>query len=476
MLLKHTLVALTVVGLQAVAPSQSPTLFMPGSSAITSTGAPLNFLVAGPWGAPYAIFVDIDGGPVDLFGERFYLGFSSSLTSPVTSVLSPIGHGTYSTTLPPFAGLAGLVIYGQAVTLDPSANNGMFRASNGASTACYSGTSQILEDFNSALPASYTGTFVQDVTGHVRGGAVTSRTVDTIDPQGVPFLQPIQSPLSPNGCREQIVYRATNIGATGEPELLTGIRWRVLGNPIADTFSQFTMRVGHTDVVPNYTIDPWSALPAYPNSGLSPTFADNEQAGAPPSVVFSGSYAIQPSQMMAGNYMPYPMTSTFEYDGQSSLLLDFRMPQSSALGWNGMAVNLMVQSSALPGTRVVAAGSAGQPVLPNQVATGVADNAMPEFQLEFARTTTFLQSPWRDSGSLAPDYDTAVVGKSLPTGTSVDVQFRGSNNMNGANPTVWSSDPSVADGRRYLQFKITFRANHLTGERPLVDTLVVPVL
>ena len=98
MLLKHTLVALTVVGLQAVAPSQSPTLFMPGSSAIASTGAPLNFLVAGPWGAQYAIFVDIDGGPVDLFGERFYLGFSSSLTSPVTSVLSPIGHGTYSTT------------------------------------------------------------------------------------------------------------------------------------------------------------------------------------------------------------------------------------------------------------------------------------------------------------------------------------------------------------------------------------------
>jgi hypothetical protein len=32
----------------------------------------------------------------------------------------------------------------------------------------------------------------------------------------------------------------------------------------------------------------------------------------------------------------------------------------------------------------------------------------------------------------------------------------------------------IADGRRFLQFRVTFHANLVTNERPLVDTLVVP--
>jgi hypothetical protein len=449
---------------------------MPGGAQIAATGAPLSFNVSGQPGAPFALFVDIAGGPIDLFGQRFYLGFTSSLASPVTSALSTTGQATYSTSLPPFAGLSGLVVYGQVVALDPAAPNGLFRASNGASTGCYSGGSQIVETFDAVLSAGYTGTFSQDVTGQVRGGPVTTRTVDTIPSSANTFAWPIASPLQPLGCRQQIVYRASDLGASGQAELITGMRWRSQQPPIADSFPQFTVRLGHTDVVPNYTVDPWSALPAFPSSGLSATFADNELMGAPSSVVYSGPYNIDPSQQMPGAFMPYPMTSTFAYDGQSSLLVDFRVPQSNALGVNGMQVNIMVQSSPLPGARVVAFGTPGNPVDPNTVATGTADNAMPVFQFELQRTTTFLQSPWLDSGSASPDYDTAIIGKSLPSGTSIEVQFRGSSLPNGSNPTNWSNDPSIADTKQFLQYRITFRSNHLTGERPLVDTLVVPIL
>ena len=72
------------------------------------------------------------------------------------------------------------------------------------------------------------------------------------------------------------------------------------------------------------------------------------------------------------------------------------------------------------------------------------------------------------------DYAAPVVATSTPPGTSVHVVYRGSASASGATPTEWSPSPNIADGYRHLQFRIVFRASLLTGERPLVDTLVVP--
>jgi hypothetical protein len=75
----------------------------------------------------------------------------------------------------------------------------------------------------------------------------------------------------------------------------------------------------------------------------------------------------------------------------------------------------------------------------------------------------------------SPDYGTPVLAVSLPPGTSVQVEYRGSAFGSGGAPTTaWSTSPDIADGRRFLQFRITFSANPVTNERPLVDTLVVP--
>jgi hypothetical protein len=170
------------------------------------------------------------------------------------------------------------------------------------------------------------------------------------------------------------------------------------------------------------------------------------------------------------------MFAPFRYDGTRSLLLDVRVPPSSALGINGAMVRLRVQSAAEPAARAVAAGTASSPLNPATVANAVnADNAMMDLQVDFARVETFALSPWLDSSIWSPDYGMPVLASSLPPGTSVQVEYRGSHvGGGGVTPTAWSPSPDIADGRRFLQFRITFRANHVTDERPLVDTLVVP--
>ena len=434
-----------------------------------------------------ALFADLGGGPTDLLSARFYLSLSSSFTTLHTSVLPASGTTTGSIQAPLFAGLVGLVVYGQAVALDPLAPNGVFRAGNGASTAVHSGPNAIVASFDSPLSAGYTGSFVADVEGHVRGGPMTRRTHDTGNLSAPVLPAPVIGAMSPFGARGQFVYPAVDLGASGEPELVTAIRWSFFSTTtvVPDTFPQFQLRVGHTDVVPDFTIDPWSQLPVFPYSGLSHVFAANEIPGAPPVLVYQGPYTLDPAQVVVHpqqptiRYLPYPMYAPFRYDGIRSLLLDVRVPPSNALGVNGAMVRFRVSSMALPIASAVATGTASSPVNPATVTAAIGpiapNNSMTDLQIDFARVETIALSPWLDSSTLAPDYGTPVLASSLPPGTSVQVEYRGSAfGSGGATTTAWSPSPDIADGRRFLQFRITFRANHVTDERPLVDTLVVP--
>jgi hypothetical protein len=460
----------------ALCSGQSPSLYMSPGIPVQSTGAVIGTQLNAAAGTPYAIFVDLDSGPTDLLGERLYLGISPAFGSFDGGIMPPVGVAFRTALIPLFPGLVGLGIRSQAVVLDPAAPNGIFRVSNAASSLVYIGGAAISETFDSSSVVGYAGTFAADVPGQLRGGAVTRRLVETIDPQGVPFPTPIASPLAPFGCREQVVYRPQDLGASGSPELVTSVRWRSLTLPLqSDYFPQFVMRIGHTAVAPDYSVDPWSALPAAPHSGLAATFVDNELPNAAPQTVYSGAYAIAPGNLLPGDFVPYPMFSSFAYDGVSSLLIDFGVGPGLSQGVNGMAVRVMVQSSPLPGARVVALGTATQPVVPSQATLGVPDNAMPEFQIEFTRVQTQAVSPWRSALVAQPDYDNALVATTLPVGTSIDMEYRGSSNGTAATATAWSTTPDVADGLQFLQFRITFHSNPITGERPLIDSLVVPL-
>lgn len=476
--MKSVLLPVAVALLTELASAQSPQLRL--DPAVSVIGGPLTvtYDVAAAAGAPYAVFLDLSGGPVDIFGERLWLGLTPSLWSMATGLMPASGTQGGSYVLPLVPGLAGLVLYGQGVVLDASAPNQLFRVTGGASTAFYSGAGAIVADFDSPLASGFTGTFAADLAGRVRGGAVTTRTQRTIDPSSVFFNQPILSPLSPYGLRQQMVFRTQDVGATGEPELLTAVRWHAHPSlpVVADTHSLFELRAGHTAVTPDYTLDPFSALPSAPLSGLSTTFAANIDPAAPPQVMFAGGYVVDPTQMLPGGYMPYPIAAPFRYDGVSSLLLEFRVGPSTATGVNGSVVRLMVQSSPNPFGRVFAAGTPGSFLVPSATTTAMTgDNAMHDLELVFARVETFCLSPWLDSNRQSPDYRAPILATSLPAGTGITAEYRGSASAVGANPTAWSSSPDIADGNRYLQFRLVFRANVVTGERPVVDTLVVPV-
>lgn len=456
--------------------AQAPILQMDPSVVVTMTGATANHQLQAPAGALFGVFADVAGGPIDLLGERLYLGLTPAMIAIHSGVVPSGGLAQGSLHLPFVPGVAGLVLYGQAVVLDANAPNGLFLASNGASSLVHTGPGAVVATFDNL--AGYTGSFAADVAGHLRGGAVTHRTYVTVDPQGIPFSIGIRSPLDGTGCREQMVYRPQNLGATGEPELIVGIAWRREPSTFfgPDFFPWFELRAGHTDVVPDYTIDSFSSLPVFPNSGLDQTFAANERPGAPPQLLFQGSYTVDPAAALPGGYVPFPLAAPFAYDGVSSLLLDFRTHASPSGGINGSRVWLMVQSTAQPNSRVVAHGAAGAPIDPDLVTSGTGDNAMHELLVEFARVETSAQSPWLSANLPGPDYGTPVIAQSLPWGTSMTFAYRGASNSSGANATAWSPSPDVADGMPYLQFRVVFHSNLLTGERPVLDTLVVPVI
>lgn len=477
MLIRSQVALGALVGLQATCLCQSPNLHMTPAPSISQVSANIVFSLSNaPPNGPFTIFVDLDSGPVDLLGERFYLGFTNSFVAAQWGQTNAQGTAFRSSFVPLFPGASGLVIHGQGVVLDPAAPNGLFRVSNAASSCLTTtGTGLIVQTFDGSVIGSLTGNYSTDVPGQVRGAPVTTRTVRTVLPGTIPFNQGITSPLDPEGCREQVVYRASDLGATGEPERILAMRWRAQTAVQPELYQSFTIRMAHTSITPDYTVDPFTALPTQPNSGLAAAFADNEQLSDPSAVVYSGNYAIDPAHVLPGNYMPYPMAATFDYDGVSSLLIDFRAgPTGNAQGLNGMAVNLALASSSLPGARCVAAGTPTNPINPNTVADGLPDNAIPDFEFVFARTTSTAQSAWIVSNTSNLDYGTPVVAKTEPLGTSIQIEYRGGD-QNGNNPTAWSSSPDVADGRPALQYRITFVSNHLTGERPLIDTLAIPV-
>jgi hypothetical protein len=429
---------------------------------------------------PYALLADFSGGP-SFLGELL-LGTAN----PIVLHIGPPGavsvQGGFA--VPAVAPLVGTIVYAQVVSIDRTAGNGMFRPGNGASSVVHGAPSAIVADFANPVAAGFQGNYRDDVVGHIRGGRVLHRTHETFDPQAFLFQQPIQAPLVPLGCREQMVFRARDVGAIGEPELLTAVRWlshQGFGPVVADSFLQFELRIGHSHVVPDYSVDPFSALAVAPGSGLSPTFANNEIPGAPPVTVAFGRYDIDPAQQVLhalGAFVPYPAIAPFAYDGASSLLLDVRAGQGGT-GENGMAVQLMLQSGPLPAARAVAGSTIWQPrPLPNPGSATVAnitDCAMPILQFDFARVETYAVSAFLDSGLPAPDYSPALIAASKPLGTHVSVRYRGSGSASGANPTAWSDSQDIADGLRYLQVDLGLHGNPLTDTVPIVDTLVVPV-
>jgi hypothetical protein len=274
-----------------------------------------------------------------------------------------------------------------------------------------------------------------------------------------------------------MAFRAIDLRASGEEELVTALRWLPRAPVQQDQFPRMQVVLAHTPVVPDYRIDPFSALLMFPDSGLRTTFAQNYRPAELPVTVFDGPYLIHPALQRPDGYMPYFIGQHFAYNGADSLLVEFKTtPSPTTLGVNGGTVHLMAVSSPDPKARAHDYGTVARTVDPFATTMGSGDNALHLMQIEFTRVKTvavsrFLPAPTQ---SLL-DYQTPSMAASLPPGTRVSLEFQGANDPLGATATEWSASTDVADGRLYLRYRMNLFADATSGATPSVDTLVIPI-
>jgi hypothetical protein len=437
----------------------------------------LQWTLSGRGNDLFVLLADFGPGPSLLLGTSFDLDLSPATVPLSVGQLGASGfhNGTLaflSSMLP-----AGTVVFAQYGAWSPGLGLASLQASNGDSTIVHGGLGAVVFDFTTPA-ADVAGVFDRTVLFRLQALPPSRRTVRPLPPSALPFL--IQSHLQclhPSGSRFQFAFRAQDLGSLGVPELLTAIRWRPLfASVVLETLPQFEWRAAHSDVVPDYTIDPWSQLPAHPGSGLSTVFAQNPQPGSEV-VCFNGSYTVRPQDLQPSGYLPFPAPQlAFVHDGASTLLIETRCWPAPGGGppQNQQLLHTVVQTSPQPHAGVYAvAGHNGQPQLlvPTAPTTGRGDPVLPDWELELLRTASVAVTPWAFGGS---DFLAPHVGASTPPGTSLSIEFRGAQDLAGTGATAWSSTQDVADGRPAIQVRVSMQADLATGAVPWIDTLVVP--
>jgi hypothetical protein len=202
------------------------------------------------------------------------------------------------------------------------------------------------------------------------------------------------------------------------------------------------------------------------------------------------------------------------------LLMEYKcFPDSAALGLNSFDINIAINSSSLPNFRAFSTGgtnSSGVPVIrdpdlqptalggfnPNSNPPGLptiaVDNVFYIGQLDLIIRISRAHSIWFNSGSAAPVYSTPVIeprSSDQPTGSSVQLAFRGATNASGqitmsaasldvygeipagsgagnvtflGNDSTWKDSMTQIQGARFFQTRITFVSN--------AETLLTPTL
>ncbi len=438
----------------------------------------LSWQMVGPPGEVFVMLADVATGQPTVFGADFDLAFSPSLLLLDAGILN---GGTQS-------GFLGLTLPGlppnvamhlQFASWDPNFGLSSMRASNLDSFFVHDDDSAVVFDFaRPAFPVfGMTGVFDKTVLHRLQALPPAVRSVRPLPAEAMPWpFTTMLTPFNTNGARCLHALRASDLGSLGVPEALVAVRWRPLfGSVTAQTLPQFELRAAMSTVVPDYAIDPWSALPVDPGSGLSSTFAANSIPGTE-QILASGSYTISPAALTSGGYLPYPLSQPFVHDGVHTLLLETRCAPGAGAVVNRPLVHLMSNSSPEPfGTVAAIGGWAGfpAPLVPSTTAIGNGGSYTFDLELDFLRTRSVAESAWTVSFGGALDYDAPTVASFAPPGTSILVEYRG-RIAPGSTPTPWSTTPDVADGMNELQIRVTMEANAATGAVPWVDMVAIP--
>lgn len=465
--------------------AQQPQLWLtPHGVSRLNANASLGWSLVSRPGDVYVLLADSAPGNTTVLGRSFDLAFSPGLLALAVGVFGQ-GLVNGNLALQPPSLPAGVPLYLQFASWAPQLGFDSLLVSNVDSFAAHSTPVAFAFSFENiaAWAEPMTGLYDQGQQFRLQALPPTTRVVRPLPPQAWPLPAAYAwQPLHPSGARFQLALRAADLGATGSPERLTAVRWRPLFGVVADeTFPQFELLAAHSDVVPDYRLDPITNLPIAPASGLAPQFAANPSAGTTPVTMFSGTYDIQAQDLLPSGYLPFPAPQqAFDYDGTSSLLLETRCPPRPGLGTpqNFQLPYRTLTAVTQPASMVfAAAGWNGQPspLPPLAATTGTGDALLYDWELEFERTVSVAQSAW--FATLLPNaiFLPAIAAQHTPPGTSLVVEFRAKASAT-ATPGPWSSSPGVGNGLAFLQFRVTMTANATTGAVPWLDTLLLPVL
>jgi hypothetical protein len=434
-------------------------------------------------GKPYLLLADLGAGRLDLGGETLWLAGSPGLFSLDAGLMPLSGRRTLQFPLP--TGLHGLAVYSQVVLLDGAAPNGAFTLSNLRSSVLYGTRSFVGERFGDAAAAGFSGDFDRTAKGFLTGEAVRYRETRVLDVMrsGAPFQQPLAGPFENHGVRHQWVLRPDFV-QSGPDHAIVGMAWKVFGGQFQGTmrYPRFTIELRHSDVRPDYRVGAFSSLPIYPKSGLEDFFANNYVAGEPPVRAYDGVYDLQPQALRQDGYMPFPdFEKQLLYDDARSLLIEFFVPpvQGAAMQ-SGMSVWLPVTTMSFPNSRCFAKGTASAPIDPYRRIQGSGDNTLPGFLLQIAKVRSTAVSPWYDAAVTQPTWKKPIVCATLPTGTRVEIECQGAQSPGGAGlRSAWipadQVETQLAGSYPSLRFRLRLIANGLTGERPIVHSVIVPV-
>jgi len=108
------------------------------------------------------------------------------------------------------------------------------------------------------------------------------------------------------------------------------------------------------------------------------------------------------------------------------------------------------------------------------------DNSRYFAVFDFVKTTSRIRSPFDPiypDTATAADYFSAITIPTIaaqPPGTQTILEFQGANNFKGAKATEYSTDPSIANGRKHFGFRATFIGNTTTLLSPIFDLVAIP--
>ncbi len=188
--------------------------------------------------------------------------------------------------------------------------------------------------------------------------------------------------------------------------------------------------------------------------------------------------------------------------GGDSLLFEVRVrPQNTVVsGQNGFSfvIGCLIDFLGKPRWRVGSQGSPASKLNPDNIngsvaarcATGNAtsispipgDNSRYLAVFDYVKTTSRITSPYVrvfPTNTLLPDYFPAILDpppSTQPVGTSVTLEFEGSNGIKGAGGTGFSTSVDTCDTRQNVAFRATLVGSKSTFLLPNVETIAIPYL